>query len=336
MLRVAVVGVGSMGKNHARIFHELETAELVAVVDADPACAREIGERFQVPAYTDCERMFAEQRPEAVSIAVPTIYHETTAALALSHGAHILVEKPLAATLEEAERLIDMAARADRQLMVGQILRFNAAYQAVKAKLDAGELGRVFQIITRRMGPYPARIRDVGVVLDLAAHDVDLMRFLLQESPVDQWAELGWNIHDEYEDLLLGVLTFPSGARGAIETNWLSPKRIREVMVLGERGMYYIDEAKQTIEFYSNGTDYHVDGGTRRFRGVSEGPVERYEVAYQEPLKAELAAFIDSIERGVAVPVTGEDGLEAMRSVYALLSSGQSSRLKSAPLSAAY
>jgi len=332
MVRVAVIGVGSMGKNHARIFHELETAELVAIVDADPACAQEIGDRFQVPAYTDCGLMLAEQQPEAVSIAVPTIFHESTAALALSHGAHILVEKPLAATLEEAERLIVLAAQAERQLMVGQILRFNPAYQAVKAKIDAGELGKVFQIITRRMGPYPARIRDVGVVLDLAAHDVDLMRFLLAESPIDQWAELSWNIHSEYEDLLLGVLSFPNGAKGAIETNWLSPKRIREVMVLGERGMYYIDEAKQTIEFYSNGTEYHFDNGMRQFRGVSEGPVERYEVIYQEPLKAELAAFVDSIARGVPVPVTGEDGLEAMRSVYALLSSGQSSRLEAAPL----
>lgn len=332
MVRVAVVGVGSMGKNHARIFHELETADLVAVVDADPACAQAIGERFQVPYYTDCEQMLIEQQPEGVSVAVPTVYHEPTAALALNYGAHILVEKPLAATLEEAERLIELAAQVNRQLMVGQILRFNPAYQTAKAKIDAGELGRVFQIVTRRMGPYPARIRDVGVVLDLAAHDVDLMRFLLQESPVDQWAELGWNIHDEYEDLLLGVLTFPSGARGAIETNWLSPKRIREVLVLGERGMFYIDEAKQTIEFYSNGTDYHFDNGNRRFSGVSEGPVERYEVVYQEPLKAELAAFVDSIARSAPVPVTGGDGLEAMRSVFALLSSGQRSRLTAAPL----
>lgn len=335
MVRVAVVGVGSMGKNHARIYHELKTADLVAVVDADPVCAREIGEKFQVPFYTNCEQMLAEQKPEAISIAVPTIYHETTAALALSYGAHILVEKPLAATLEEAERLISMASRVDRQLMVGQILRFNPAYQAVKAMIDTGQLGKVFQIITRRMGPYPARIRDVGVVLDLAAHDVDLMRFLLAESPIDQWAELGWNIHGEYEDLLLGVLSFPSGTKGAIETNWLSPKRIREVMVLGEQGMCYIDEAKQTIEFYRNGTEYHFDNGLRQFMGVSEGPVERFEVIYQEPLKAELAAFVDSIARGVPVPVTGEDGLEAMRSVYALLSSGQGSRSMTLPMGAA-
>jgi predicted dehydrogenase len=180
MMKVAVIGVGSMGKNHARVFSELPGAELSAVADSDHALARVVGDKHGVHAYSDYRQML---KSEAVSIAVPTAMHEEVGMAALESGAHVMIEKPIAATIESGKRLIDKAQSIKRQLMIGHIVRFNPAIQALKQKLVAGELGRIFQIFCRRAGPFPARIRDVGVVIDLAPHDLDTMRFLSGREP---------------------------------------------------------------------------------------------------------------------------------------------------------
>ncbi len=252
MTRVAVIGVGSMGKNHARVYSELPEAELVAVADENEANATSVGNTFGVRGYTDYRALLEKEKPEAVSIAVPTALHETVALAALEAGAHILVEKPIAATLEEGQHIIEAARRYQRCLMVGHIVRFNPAIQLLKIKLQSGELGRIFQIFCRRAGPFPARIRDVGVVIDLAPHDVDNMRFLVEQDPDRVYAETARRIHTEHEDLLFGMLHFPSGITGALEINWLTPTKVREVLVLGERGLFRVDDLVQDLYFYEN------------------------------------------------------------------------------------
>ncbi len=164
---------------------------------------------------TTIVKMIAEMKPEAVSVAVPTVLHEEVVLAALEGGAHVLVEKPIAASLEQGRNMINRARELGRQLMVGHIVRFNPAIQQLKQRLNAGELGRIFQIICRRVGPFPARIRDVGVVIDLAPHDVDLMRFLTGLEPLRVYAETEQRIHTEHEDLILGLLRFPDGVTGA-------------------------------------------------------------------------------------------------------------------------
>jgi predicted dehydrogenase len=314
-----------MGQHHARVYSELAESELVAVVDSDIDRARFIGDKFDVPAYTDYRLMLQELQPEAVSVAVPTQLHEEVASAAILSGAHVLIEKPLAATIEEGQRLIDLAHRMGRHLMVGHIVRFNPATQMLKKKLLDGELGRIYQIVCRRVGPFPSRISDVGVVVDLASHDVDLMRFLLGADPVHLFAETGQNIHQQHEDLLLGILMFPNGIKGSLEVNWLTPTRIREVLVLGENGMLKVDALTQELSFYQNG---HANGNHAEkpqiLTGVSEGQIIRYPVEQQEPLKAELAGFINSIITGEPVPVSGEEGLAALRFSLALVESGVS------------
>ncbi|MCI0520347.1 MAG: Gfo/Idh/MocA family oxidoreductase, partial [Chloroflexi bacterium] len=254
-MKVAVIGVGSMGRNHARVYSELAGVELAAVCDANPAAAGQAGEKFGAAAYSDYRAMLAEVQPQAVSVATPTALHEEVALAALEAGAHVLVEKPIAATLEAGQRMIDYARQVERLLMVGHIVRFNPALQQLKQKLQAGELGRIFQIICRRVGPFPARIRDVGVVVDLAPHDVDLMRFLTDMNPERVFAETEQRIHTDHEDLVLGLLRFPDGITGALEINWLTPTKVREVLVLGERGMFRVDDLTQDLYFYEN--SYH-------------------------------------------------------------------------------
>jgi UDP-N-acetylglucosamine 3-dehydrogenase len=323
MTRVAVIGVGSMGRNHARVYSELPNVELVAVSDSNLAQAQSVGQQFGTAAYSSIEEMFAKARPEAVSIAVPTALHYTVALQALEAGAHILIEKPIAATLEEGQEIIARAKACQRVLMVGHIVRFNPAIQALKQKLDEGVLGRVFQVFCRRTGPFPARIRDVGVVVDLAPHDVDIMRFLIGADPQRVFAETEQRIHTEHEDLLFAMLRFPEGVVGALEINWLTPTKVREVLVLGERGMFRVDDLLQDLYFYENAqASDPLHFPLANLKGVSEGSMVKYALQRYEPLKAELQAFIKAVRGETPVSVTGEDGLAALHLALALVESG--------------
>ncbi|MDP2964617.1 MAG: Gfo/Idh/MocA family oxidoreductase [Pelolinea sp.] len=323
-MRVAVIGVGSMGFNHLRVYSELEGIQLAGASDVNPERLKAITDRFSVPTYSDYRELFAKEKPEAVSITVPTSDHEKVATFALQSGAHILVEKPIAATVDEGKRIIALAKEMKRQLMIGHIIRFNPAIQSLKKRLDNGDLGRIFQIFCRRAGPFPARIRDVGVVVDLAPHDVDIMRFLTGLNPMRVYAETEQQIHTDHEDLLFGLLRFPGGITGALELNWLTPKKIRETLVVGEKGLFHVDDLLQDLYFYENAqASGDLWSPLKAIRGVSEGIMTRFELQRQEPLKAELKAFLQAVESGNPVPVSGEDGLEALRLSLALVESGQ-------------
>ena len=323
-LTVAVIGVGSMGRNHARVYSELPEARLVGVADSDPATASRVGQTFGVPGYQDYRQMLEKICPQAVSISVPTALHEEVTLFAMESGAHVLVEKPIAAALDEGERLIQRAMDLSRHLMVGHIVRFNPAIQALKHKLENEELGRIYQIICRRAGPFPARIRDVGVVIDLAPHDLDLMRFLTGLNPLRVFAETQQRIHTDHEDLLLGLLRFPDDVSGLLEINWLTPTKLREVLVLGERGLLRVDDLTQDLYFYENAQASSLSWSSlQNIKGVSEGSMTRFALQRYEPLKAELLAFLRAIQENNPVPVSGEDGLAALRLALALVESGR-------------
>lgn len=323
-MKVAVIGVGSMGINHLRVYTELEGLDVVGVSDISEERLKIAKKRFSVKIYTSYQELMEKEKPEAVSITVPTSEHEKVASYALKMGAHVLVEKPIAATVEEGRRLIALAEKLGKQLMVGHIIRFNPAMQSLKARLENGDVGKIFQVFCRRAGPFPARIRDVGVVVDLAPHDVDIMRFLIGEDPKRVYAETEQRIHTDHEDLMFALLRFPGGITGALEINWLTPTKMRETLVLGEKGLFRVDDLMQDLYFYENPQAVgELWSPFRATRGVSEGSMTRYSIKRQEPLKAELKAFIDSVKNNTPVPVTGQDGLEALRLSLALVKSGK-------------
>ena len=323
-IRVAVIGVGSMGRNHARVYNELPEAELLAVSDANERAAHSVGNQFSVRAYSNYGELLEKEKPDAVSIAVPTALHEEVAMAALDVGAHILLEKPIAARIDEGLRIIEKAEQTNRVLMIGHIVRFNPAIQALKDKLQAGELGQIFQIFCRRAGPFPARIQDVGVVIDLAPHDVDIMRFITGKNPTRLYAETERRIHTDHEDLLFGMLHFPDRITGALEINWLTPTKVREVLVLGERGMFRVDDLTQDLYFFENAQAVGVNWSTlATLKGVSEGSMTRFALPRYEPLKAELQAFLKAVNGETQTAVTGEDGLAALRLALALVESGR-------------
>ncbi len=328
MIKAAVIGVGSMGKNHARVYGELPDVELVAVADADMNSARAVGERAGVSYYSNYRQMLNERKPQVVSVAVPTALHAEVAIAAMESGAHVLVEKPIASTLEEGRQIIQRAAELDRKLTIGHIVRFNPAIRALKHKIAEGELGRIFQIVCRRVGPFPSRIRDVGVVIDLAPHDLDVMRYLTGSNPIRIFAETEQRIHTEHEDLLTALLRFPDGVTGVLEINWLTPTKVREILVLGERGLFRVDDLTQDLYFYENAVIDPVSWpALQNLKGVSEGSMIRFALQRYEPLKAELQAFLKSIQEDTPVSVSGEDGLAALELALALVESGRSHRI---------
>jgi predicted dehydrogenase len=326
-VRAAVIGVGSMGWNHARVYNELESVNLVAVADLDAEVAKRAAHVYGVRDYTDYQQMLRHEELDVVSIAVPTQSHLETALATLQQGCHILVEKPIASTIEEGREMVALAASRGLGLAVGHIERFNPAIIELERRLKRGEAGQVFQIHARRLGPFPARIRDVGVVIDLATHDLDIMRYLLGSEVERIYAETEQKIHTEHEDLLMGLLRFENGAIGLLSINWLTPTKIRELMVTGEKGMFLVNYLTQDLYFYEND---HVDsqwGSLGLLRGVSEGNMVRLRIEKREPLQVEIEAFVQAVLKGGELAVRGEDGLTALALAQGLVKSGRENRV---------
>jgi predicted dehydrogenase len=323
-LRAAVIGVGSMGRHHARVYTEMTATELVGVADVNPETGDRAAHRHNTTAYTDYRELLAREKPDLVTVAVPTRHHRTVVEAVLESGADVLVEKPIAATIEEGEALIAKADALGRKLMVGHIVRFSPVIQALKAHLDEGELGRIFQIVCRRVGPFPARIRDVGVVVDLAPHDLDVMRFISGHEPVRVYAETEQRIHTDHEDLVTAQIRFNDGFTGMLEINWLTPVKIREVTVLGEHGMFRADDLTQDLYFHENADAQSLDWAhLSLLKGVSEGRMIRYPIQRHEPLRAELEAFAEAVRNDTDVPVSGQDGLAALQLALSIVKSGE-------------
>ena len=322
MTTAAVIGVGAMGQHHARVYNEMEDVQLVAVADPDPVRRAAAERRFGVPAFADHTVLLAELRPELVSVVVPSVHHHAVTMAALAHGVHVLVEKPIAGTLAEAEEILAEAEARGLLLTVGHVERFNPAVMELKRRLDAGDLGRIFHLQARRLSPFPAYVRDVGVVIDLATHELDIFRYLLGGQPVERvFAETGRNVHERYEDMLFASLRFANGVLGVLDINWLTPTKIRELRITGERGMFLVDYLNQDLYFYENSIAPSQWDAMALFKGVEEGNVMKIRVAKSEPLRGELRAFVDAVATGAPLVVTGLDGLQALVLAKALLRS---------------
>lgn len=320
-LRAGVIGLGSMGRNHVRVWPEVPGVELVAVADPDEAARGQATHGRAIAAYADPEAMLAAERLDLVSVVAPTSLHLPLTLAALEAGAHVLVEKPIAASRDEAERMIAAAEAAGRILSVGHIERFNPAIVELRRRLADDELGRLFEVHATRLGPFPARIRDVGVVLDLAPHDLDVMRFLLGSDPVRLYAETEQRIHTDHEDLFVGILKFANGVVGVLDINWLTPTKRRTLTVTGERGMYVADYLSQDLVYSAN----------PGVPSVAEGEVIHRQVERREPLAVELAAFAAAVRDGGPAPVDPREALVAVLLARAMVDAAQRNAVLAGP-----
>ena len=326
--KVAVIGVGSMGKNHARVYWEIPSTELVGVADTNETTASSIATRYSTKAYSDYRKMLDEQKPDAVTICVPTSKHLEIALEVMQRGIHLLVEKPIAFNIEEGKKIIDAAKKENVKLMVGHIERFNPAVIALKQHLANHELGHVFQVNVNREGPLPTRINDVGVVIDLAVHDLDIIRYVTQAEITRIYAETECGIHSKFEDLMSGLVRLSDGTVGNLLINWITPTKIREFFATGECGMFKVDYLTQDLYFYENallnGSQWETLG---LLRGVHEGSMTRYHVDKREPLRSEQESFLAAIRNEAPLVVTGQDGLKALELAQAIVTSGQEHRI---------
>jgi UDP-N-acetylglucosamine 3-dehydrogenase len=326
-LKVAVIGVGAMGGNHARVYSDMPDVTLVGISDVDWQTAEKTARRYGTKAYSDHSKMLDEQKPDAVTIAVPTVDHLGVALDVIQRGIHLLIEKPIAFSEDEGRLIINSASVAGVKLMIGHIERFNPAVGELKKQLEADALGRVFKIDAYRQGPFPARIKDVGVVIDLAVHDLDVMRYVSGSEIVRLFAETERRIHSTREDLMTCLVRLEDYSIGTLNINWLTPTKIRELHVTGEGGMFRVDYLTQDLYFFENSTTNSESWETLKIlRGVSEGRMIRYVVAKKEPLKAEQEAFLAAVRGEAPIPVTGEDGLKALVLAQAVVLSGMEHR----------
>jgi predicted dehydrogenase len=270
--------------------------------------------------------MLAEEDLDAVVIAAPTTSHLPLTLAALERGIAVLVEKPLAGTPAEADQILAAASvPGAAPVQVGHIERFNPAVLELERLLQTGWLSTVFAISSRRAGPFPARIRDVGVTVDLATHDVDILCAIAGERPARVSAETAQRIHAEHEDLLFGLMSFPSGTVAMLDVDWLTPAKRRQLSVVGEEGMFELDYLTQRLTF-ARATDTTNPRLISGYAPTFEGEVVDLPVATGEPLAAELEAFIGMVRDGGQPLVGAEEGRWAVVLADALLTAARERR----------
>lgn len=304
---MAVIGCGFWGKNHARIYSELEKADLIAVADLNEDAACALGEKYGADYYRDPTDLIRRDDVEAISICTPTVTHAKIALEAIEAGKHVLVEKPMTSTVAEAESLIAAAEKAGVKLTVGFVERFNPGVIEALRLVREGKIGEIILARAHRVSRYPLRISDVGVVKDLAIHDADIMRQLFGADPETVYATAGNLVHS-FEDYANIILRFPGNRSAFIETNWLTPRKIRRLILTGSEGLI-------TVEFITQEVTVEDDEG-------------RYQpfLQPQEPLTLELESFVEAILEDKPPAVSGEDGLKALRICEAALESARTGK----------
>ncbi|WP_151082749.1 Gfo/Idh/MocA family protein [Nocardioides cynanchi] len=302
-LRAGLVGLGQMGRHHARVLSSLEGVELVGIADPAPQLDRTNAHLNVVPRVEDLLALGID----LAVVCVPTSSHEAVAVQLAEAGVHALIEKPVAPDVASARRIAAAFTSAGLVACVGHIERYNPALQELRRRLSNGELGAIYQIATRRQGPFPARIADIGVVLDLATHDVDLTAWVTKRSYVTLSAHTANRSGREHEDLVAAVGTLEGGIVVNHLVNWLSPLKERITVVTGERGTLVADTIAGDLTFYSNGLAPVSWDTLASFRGVVQGDVIRYAIPKREPLVVELEAFRDAVGGGNRRVVTVED-----------------------------
>ena len=316
-LRAGLIGLGMMGRNHARVLGDLGGVELVGVADPGGDAHGVAGDR---PVEADVEALIARGIDYCV-VAVPTIHHEEVGLQLAEAGVHALIEKPLAQDTSAATALAEAFESRGLVGAVGHIERYNPALQQARARIESGELGEVYQVVTRRQGPFPARIADVGVVKDLGTHDIDLTAWVTQQEYTAVAARTTHRSGREHEDMVSVVGQLSRGAITNHLVNWLSPFKERVTIVTGERGALAADTLSADLTFHANGTVPQEWDAVSRFRGVSEGDMIRYAIRKPEPLRTEHEQFRDAVLGKDADIVTMRQGLKTVAVAEACLRS---------------
>jgi len=320
MLHAAVIGTGNMGKNHARIYSELPDIELVAICDINEETGASLAKKYGCKFYNDYKELIKNEQIDIVSIAVPTTKHKDVAIEFLNNKKHVLVEKPISDTLENAQAIISAAKVNNVKLLIGHIERYNPGVLKVKELIKKGEFGDIISINAKRVGGYPAQIKDSNVVVDVAIHDVDILNFLYERQPEKIFSSKGSAFKEgktDYVDILLNY----GGKSGSIQCNWVTPTKIRTLTVTGTKAYAELNYITQELKvFYSEIIESTDDFGDFIVK-FGNPKVTEIDVQKEEPLKLELENFIDAVNGKADLKMTPEEALKALAIVLKVLNS---------------
>lgn len=288
-IKTAVIGAGNMGDRHARIYSEI--SRLVAVADINPEIGHKIASRYNVNFYQNYKEMIDKEKPEAISVVVPTEFHSNVAIDCLEKKIPILLEKPIAQNLAQARKIIAKAKESKTVLMVGHIERFNPAVMALKEIMKEKKLGTIISLLAIRVGINPPKVINADVSLDLAIHDIDIFNYLLNSFPNHKKIINHKVYKNNKSDASVIVLEYPS-TTGIIQTNWITPIKIRKLLVTGSRGYCELDYIKQELSIYNNPVHITNDGGFSNILSLSNNPKKNVFVSMKEPLREEISYFL--------------------------------------------
>ncbi|MFQ6012587.1 MAG: Gfo/Idh/MocA family protein [Thermoplasmata archaeon] len=315
-MRVGVIGVGSMGQNHARVLGDLDV--LGGVCDTDPTTGKAVAQRFGTSYFPSLGDMLSKDL-DAVSIATPTRRHFEVAREALRRGFHVLLEKPFTGDPALAKKLTRLAKDRDVVLAAGLIERHNPVVEFAHDAIRKGEYGKLITISSRRVSSLPTRIRDVGVMMDLGLHDVDVMRYVTASEVTRVYSVGGKERHEEFEDNATALLTFDTGASGVVEANWLTPMKVRKLSLTCLKNFVELDYINQSLEISSSTLkDYDP---SRLYQPSFDHDIRQVALEKQEPLRREIQDFLGAIQEGRKPLVDGDEAVKSLKVVAAIMES---------------
>ena len=311
-LKTAVIGIGNMGRHHARVYSGLKSSCLVGVSDINKNAGTAIASKFGCNFYSDYLELLKRESPDIVSICVPTHLHYAVAKSVIESGSHLLIEKPISHNIKEAEELVKMAKDAGVKLTVGHVERFNPAIRKLKDIVVAGKLGNITSIMAQRVGLFPSQIDGNNVIIDLAIHDIDIFNYILGKEPESVVISSGRALNNKSEDYADIFLKY-SGTNGFIEVNWITPVKIRILTLTGTLGFAQVNYITQTINLYKTVYEKNYDQFGDFVLKFGNPEMEKLQVERAEPIRLELEHFVDCIKNNKDPLVSGEDGIKALR-----------------------
>lgn len=311
-IRVAVIGAGNMGQHHLRNYYEMSNVELVAVADKNPA-TKKLARKYKIHFYSDYKELLKKEAPQAVSIAVPTSFHFEVAGAAIKAGAHTLIEKPIANNVREAASLIQAASRRKVIFTVGHIERHNPVILKLKHIIETKKLGRISSVICRRVGGFPSIEPPTDVVVDLAIHDIDIMSYLIGQKPKLLSAHGSKTFHSQKIDSAEILLSY-NGVSGFVQSNWVTPVKVRNINVTGSEGYVEANYITQKIQFYEHRAILQQGNFQEFVKTLGSPKIHTEQVKVEEPLRNELNSFVRAIVKNDPSKVMDpREALEALR-----------------------
>jgi UDP-N-acetylglucosamine 3-dehydrogenase len=320
-----IAGLGHMGSLHARVLSQIEGVEIVAAVDPNPARRERFTRRYRhVSTYMTIEEALESVNIDFACIAAPADMLPALGHAMIDAGVPLLIEKPVAADEDEALLLVRAADSRNVMLGVGHVERCNPAVMALKERLESGQIGRIYQLQARRLSPFPDRDAMLGVALDLASHDIDVMRYLTGSEVTRVFAETAHRLHDSAEDLIAATMRFDNDTAGLLEVNWLTPEKVRELTVTGEGGTFLLNYLTQELFHSSHPTEPTSWDTLANMRGAGEGDMIRYALARREPLLVQWETFLAALDGRGSPLASGYDGYASLSTARAIQRSGAS------------